>query len=115
MSDKLKSVAEPWTSRLSPDPPEADVAFVYEASSLIWNASRLSDRPRQNKALREARRLIAQALPTLPPSAVESLIDEIFQRAIQLYPDDPRMIVRTSVERRGESGYHISVASLDPS
>lgn len=88
------------------------MAFVYEVSSLIWNASRLADPALRAEALGDVKRLLAPALPELPEFAVVELIREITDRAVQLYPDDRRMIASTSVEEMGRGKYHVMVASM---
>jgi hypothetical protein len=113
MSEKLKSVAEPWTNRIDGVQAAADMAFVYDVSSLIWNASRLRGPAERNRALKEAEAILGPSLPELPRRAVRDLIEEIHERARVLYPDDPRLIVRVSVEDRGKGDFHVMVASLD--
>ena len=113
MSDKLASVAAPWIERLGPAPPQSTMAFVYEVTGLIWNASRLPEPADMATALAEVRRVMVLALPDLSPTAVQELIDEILQRARDHYSDDPRLIAKTSVEDRGGGNYHISVASME--
>ena len=51
MSEKLKFVAEPWTSQLGDDPPELAMTAVYKIASTIWNASRLPDPADRSKSL----------------------------------------------------------------
>lgn len=113
MSDKLASVAEPWTQRLGPAPSRSTMTVVYEVTGLIWNASRLSEPADVASALTDIRHVLVRALPDLPPTAVQELLDEIFQRARDHYSDDPRLIARTAVEDRGGGNYHISVASME--
>ena len=113
MSEKLKSVAEPWTSRLSEDPPQSVMAAVYETTSLIWNASRLPDPTERSKTLLEVRRLMAEGLPDLPHAAFEELFSEMHNRASQTFSDDPRIVARISVEKRGRGDFHLAVASME--
>ena len=113
LSEKLRSVAEPWTSRLDDDPPESTIKTIYTMASTIWNTSRLPDPAEQSAALREVRQLMAATLPDLPATAVQELLDEMYARAHQRHGDDPRIIVEVSVERRGDGGLHVAVASID--
>ncbi len=113
MSEKLKSVAEPWTSQLGDDPPESAMTGVYKIASTIWNASRLPDPAGRSKSLGEIRRLMVATLPHLPAAAVEELMDEMCVRAQQRFCDDPRIIAEVSVERRGARSFHVTVVSVD--
>lgn len=113
MSEKLKSMAQPWTSLLGDDPPESAMSAVYKIASTIWNASRLPDPADRAKTFCEIRRLMVATLPYLPAAAVEELVDEMCIRAQQHLVDDPRIIAEVSVERRGAGNFHVSVVSVD--
>ena len=113
MSEKLKSVAEPWTSQLGHDPPESAMTAVYKIASTIWNASRLPDPADRTKSLFEIRRLMVATLPYLPPAAVEELMDEMCVRAQDRFGDDPRVIAEVFVERRDAGNFHVRVVSVD--
>jgi hypothetical protein len=113
MSEKLKAVAEPWTSRLGDDPSLSDMTAIYKTTSLIWNASRLPDPTEREKTLSEIRRLMTKALPDLPPAPLEQLIQDMHQRASEQYSDDPRIVARISVEQRGPCNFHVSAASME--
>jgi len=56
---------------------------------------------------------MALALPQLSEAQLLELVQEIFERAYRLYPNDPRMIARASVQDMGGGDYHVMVASLD--
>jgi len=113
MSEKLKSVAEPWTSQLGYDPPESAMTGVYKIASTIWNASRLPDPADRSKSFGEIRRLMVATLPHLPAAAVEELMAEMCVRAQDRFGDDPRVIAEVSVERRDAGNFHVSVVSVD--
>ena len=113
MSEKLKSMAQPWTSLLGDDPPESAMTAVYKIASTIWNASRLPDPADRAKSFGEIRRLMVATLPYLPAAAVEELMDEMCIRAQQHFGDDPRIIAEVAVEKRGAGNFHVSVVSVD--
>src|SRR5438132_8497767 len=100
MSEKLKSVAELWTSQLGYDPSESAMTAVYKIASTIWNASRQPDPADRSKSLSEILRLMVTILPNLPPAAVEGLMNEMCVRTQDRFGNDPRLIAEVSVERR---------------
>ena len=113
ISEKLRSVAEPWTSQLGYDPPESAMTGIYKIASTIWNAVRLPDPAGRSKSLGEIRWLMVAALPHLPAAAVEELMDEMRVRAQDRFGDDPRVIAGVSVDRRDGGNFHVSVVSVD--
>ena len=113
MSEKLKCVAEPWTSQLGHDPPEFAMTAVYKIASTIWNASRLPDPADRSKSFGEIRRLMVATIPYLPAAVVEELVDEMRVRAQDRFGDDPRVIADVSVERRDAGNFHVRVVSVD--
>ena len=114
MSDKLKSVAEPWVSRLSPNPTAVEMTVVYDVSSRIWNASRTRKPLKRASELKEVNLIMARLLPDLPLAERRRLIDAIYERAKTDHPDDPRFIVDVEVEDRGGGDFHVQVASAEP-
>lgn len=112
MSDKLKHVAEPWTSRLGPNPDQTTMTVLYEVSSLIWNASRVQQAVKRSAELKEVNRILAQVLPQLSLAERGELVQTIVDRARTDYPDDPRFIAEVDVQDLGGGNFHVSVASM---
>lgn len=113
MSDKLKVVAEPWASRLGPNPSQVALTVVYELSSMIWNASRVRQAFRRSAELKEVHRIMAQMLPELSLAERRDLVQTIYDRAKAEYPDDPRLIVEIDVEDLGGGDFHVTAASVE--
>jgi len=89
------------------------MVLVYEFVSLIWNASRLPQSAERSSALDEVYQLLARALPQLPDSERRDLVQSIYRRARNIYPDDPRFIAATDVEDLGGGNFHVMVASVE--
>jgi len=112
MSEKIKSIAEPWTSQLGPDATLPQMAAVYGVCGMIWNVSRPQPSPRRAAALKEVQVCLAQVFPGLSLAQRGSLVQTICERAQTDYPDDPRFIANVDVEERGGGDFHVMVASL---
>jgi hypothetical protein len=112
MSEVVVDIARPWIKRLGPDPPLPAVEFAYQTCRLVWNVSRLSNAEEDRKDLFNK---VAQKVVALAPRGTEMemqrLVEELYRRALQLYPDDPRIIVNMEVTDFGDGNFHVSVAS----
>ena len=112
ISEVVLDVARPWIERLGPDPPLPAVEFAYQTCGLVWNVSRVSKAEDREVEFNK----VAQEVVAIAPSGTEremmQLIEELNRRALELYPDDPRIIVNMKVEDLGEGNFHVLVASV---
>jgi hypothetical protein len=111
MSEVVVDIARPWIERLGPDPPLPAVEFAYQTCGLVWNVSRLFNaEDREDEFNKVAQEVVAIA-PRGTETEMQQLVEELHRRALERYPDDPRIIVNMDVEDLGDGNFHVFVGS----
>lgn len=111
LSEKIEEVAKPWVMRFSGDPGEPAMDFVYQLTGMIWNACREEQSDVKNKILADVERRMTRVMPDLPEVTRKNLIQELYDRSLLLFPDDPRTVAGIMV-KSVSGGYHLSVAGM---
>ena len=111
ISEALIKISKPWIDRIGANPPLGAMKFSYEACGLIWNVSRLSDDKERQDGLNDAVDAIAATAPDVSKLEISLLVEDVYDRALDLYPEDPRIIMNIDVEDLGDGKFHVLVAS----
>jgi hypothetical protein len=111
MSEIIADIVRPWIERLGPDPPLPAVEFAYQTCRLVWNVSRLPNEEDREGEFKMAAQSVVDLAPRGRETEMEKLVEMLYRRALELYPEDPRIIVNMNIEDLGDGDFHVLVAS----
>ena len=111
MSEIIADIVRPWIERLGPDPPLPAVEFAYQTCRLVWNVSRLPNAEDREGEFKVVAQKVVDLAPRGTETEMQQLVEMLYRRALELYPEDPRIIVNMNIEDLGDGDFHVLVAS----
>lgn len=112
---KKKKLSDALLKLIQPYAHEADSYDLYYAlvgfASAAWNSSLVAE-PERSKLIDDLLEItLKRGAPRQAKAELRSLIEELIQRKLKLFPNDRRYVATFELEDRGDS-FYLSVASV---